>query len=171
MKFSAKRYGLTLYQRELLKTEQIHGRLNIKNHLENVMNKHILIETGLVNGQKDYLVEEDLNYNLIEYILNTSSVSYGKAINKYNVSNYYAQLSRYFSEIAKARKISRNNLWHIIKGNIIIKNYNTTYQRLYKNIFRGEIIPSPKFVYNLLQENDDLPSYLSLVYLDEVIVP
>ena len=59
----------------------------------------------------------------------------------------------------------------MIRKNIILKNYNKTDRRLYKSIFRGEIIPSPRFVYKTLQKNDDLPTYLSIIYLDEEITP
>ena len=76
------------------------------------------------------------------------------------------ELVKQFNKIAKKRKISRNNLCNIIKQNIIFKNLNKSQLRLYKYIFRGEIIPSPKFVHNSFKEHDDLPSYLALVYLD-----
>ena len=67
--------------------------------------------------------------------------------------------------------ISRNKLWSIIKKDIIFKDYNKTILRFYKYIFRGEIIPTPKFVNNILTRNDDLPTYLGIIYLDKTISP
>ena len=132
---------------------------------------HLLIENGIMNGKEDYLLDKDLNDTLIEYIFNTSSNCYGEAINKYNVSNYYTELAKQFNNIAIKRAISRNNLWRLILKNIIFKNLNNTELRIYKYIFRGEIIPSPKYVYKTINKNEDLPSYLSIIYLDELISP
>ena len=139
--------------------------------MEKIILKHLLIENGAVDGKEDYLLEKDIYNTVIEYTLNTSSDSYGEGINKYNVAFYYTELAKQFNLIAVKRKISRNNLWKMIKENIIFKNSNKTKLRIYKYIFRGEIIPSPRYVYKTLQNNDDLPTYLSIVYLDEGITP
>mgnify|MGYP001254566771 CR=1 FL=1 len=165
-----KNYRLTQEQKKLLRLKPINGNNNTK-YIEKILFKHLLIENGIVDKKEDYLLEKDLNNTLIEYLLNNSSYSYGEAINKYNVSNYYTELAKQFNNIAIKRAISRNNLWEIIKKNIIFKNSNKTELRIYKYIFRGEIIPSPKYVYKTLNENEDLPSYLSIIYLDELISP
>ncbi len=164
-------YRLTEYQKNLLRLKVDNENNNLKKYIEQIIFNHLLVEKGFVNRKEDYLLESDINKTLIEYTLNTSSDSYGETLNKYNVSNYYAQLAKQFNRIAIKRKIYRNKLWKIIKNNIIFKNSNKTELRLYKHIFRGEIIPSPRYVYRIMNENDDLPSYLSLIYLDEKISP
>ena len=80
-------------------------------------------------------------------------------------------MAKQYNSIALKRKITRNELWNIIKKNNILKDQNISMQRLYKYIFRGEIIPSAKFVEKSLTTNDDLISYLSIIYLDEIIEP
>ncbi len=160
---------MTRYQKYLLNNEQIYGKENLKNHLEKIIRNKILIEIGFIDKKKDVLIEESLNYTQINYLLNSRDESHKKNINKYNVANYYFQLAKEFNRIALARNISRNELWKIINKNIIIKEYNNTKQRFYKFIFRGEIIPSTKFVENTLINNEDLPSYLSIIYLDEKV--
>ena len=122
-------------------------------------------------NEKDSITEEFLYEKQIKYILETKSTGIKKNINKYTVSNYYYQLAKRFNEIALERNISRNELWQIVKNNILIKNMQKTELRVYKYIFRGEIIPSPMYVYNALNKYDDLPSYLSIVYLDSIITP
>ena len=144
---------------------------SLKEYIEKIIFNHLLIENGNLDGKKDYLLEKDINNTYIEYILNTSLHSYGDSLNKYNVAYYYAEIAKMFNKIAIKRKISRNELWKIIRENIIFKNCNKTEHRIYKNIFRGEIIPSPGYVYKTLQNNEDLPTYLSIIYLDEVITP
>ena len=144
---------------------------SLKEYIEKIIFNHLLIESGTFNRKEDYLLEKDINNTCIEYILNTSSDSYAEAINKFNVSYYYVELAKQFNKIAIKREISRNELWKIIKKNIIFRNSNNTELRIYKYIFRGEIIPSPRYVYKTLQKNDDLPTYLSIVYLDEAITP
>ena len=145
--------------------------INLKEYIEEIIFNHLLIENGTLDGKNDYLIEEDINNTFIEYILNTSSVSYGEALNKYNVSYYYVELAKRFNKIAIKRKINRNELWKVIRENILFRNSNKTDHRLYKYIFRGEIIPSPRYVYKTLQKNEDLPTYLSIIYLDEEITP
>ena len=145
--------------------------INLKEYIEEIIFNHLLIENGTLDGKNDYLIEEDINKTFIEYILNTSSVSYGEALNKYNVSYYYVELAKRFNKIAIKRKINRNELWKVIRENILFRNSNKTDHRLYKYIFRGEIIPSPRYVYKTLQKNEDLPTYLSIIYLDEEITP
>ena len=164
-------YMLTHTQKKLLRLKLDKENENLKEYIEKIIFNHLLIENGILNEQKDYLIEKDLNNTLIKYILNTNSNSYGEAINKYNVSNYYTELAKHFNSIAIKSKISRNKLWEMIKKNIIFKNSNKTELRLYKYIFRGEIIPSARYVYKTLNKNEDLPSYLSIVYLDQSISP
>ena len=155
----------------LLNINLSNERINYQRHIERIIFKHLLIEKGIVNEQKDYLLEKNLNRTFIEYILNTNSENYNLHIDKYNLGYYYTELARNFNRIALKRSISRNELWKVVKQNILFKKYNRTELRIYKYILRGEIIPSPKFVYNKLKDNDDLPSYLCLVYLDEQISP
>ena len=164
-------YRLTQKQKILLRLKLIEGNNNLKEYIEKIMFNHLLIEKGSVNEQQDYLIEKNLNNTFIEYILSTNSESYDSEINKYKVGNYYTQLARHFNRIAVQRKISRNNLWKMVKENIIFKHSNKTELRLYKYIFRGEIIPSPRYVLKILQRNEDLPTYLSIIYLDEEITP
>ena len=164
-------YILTQSQKKLLRFKLDKENNNLNEYIEEIIFKHLLIENGIADRKEDYLLEKDLNKTLIEYLLNNSSDSYGKTINKYTVSNYYSELAKQFNSIAIKKLISRNKLWRIIKKNIIFKNSNKTELRIYKYIFRGEIIPSPKYVYKIMNENEDLPSYLSIIYLDESISP
>ena len=122
---------------------------------------------GGVDNKKDVLLEKNLYYTQVNYLLDIRNEDNEKAINKYNVANYYFELAKLFNRIALERKISRNKLWNIIKKNIVMKYYNKTKLRCYKYIFRGELIPSPKIIDKILTYSDDLPSYLSIVYLDE----
>ena len=149
----------------------INKGINLKEYIEEIIFNHLLIENGNVNEQQDHLIEKNLNNTFIEYILSTNSESKDSKINKYHVGNYYTELARQFNRIAVQRKISRNNLWKMIKENIIFKNSNKTELRLYKYIFRGEIIPSPRYVYKTLLKHEYLPSYISIAYLGEVIEP
>ena len=162
---------MTHNQKKLLRLKLNKENNDLNEYIEKIIFNHLLIENGIVDRKEDYLLEKDLNNTLIEYILKNSSDNYGESINKYNVSNYYTELAKQFNNIAIKRAISRNNLWEIIKKNIIFKNSNKTELRIYKYIFRGEIIPSPKYVYKTINKNDDLPSYLSIIYLDELISP
>ena len=50
-----------------------------------------------------------------------------------------------------------------------MRDLNQTKLRIYKYIFRGEIIPSTNFVKKLLHNYDNLPCYLSIMYLDEEV--
>ena len=124
---------------------------------------------GMIGKKKDVVVEKHLYSNQINYLLNSGNEANERNINKYVVANYYSELAKKFNKIALERRISRNELWKIVKKNILLKEYNNSNLRIYKYIFRGEIIPSPQFVKNTLKKNDDLPSYLSIVYLDETI--
>ena len=162
---------MTHDQKKLLRLKLNKENNNINEYISRIIFKHLLIENGTVYKKEDYLLEKELNNTLIEYILSTNSNNYGEAINKYNVSYYYTELARQFNRIAIKRKLTRNELWDIIKKNIIFKNSNKTELRLYKYIFRGEIIPSPRYVHKTLEKNDDLPTYLSIIYLDEEIKP
>ena len=160
-----------MYQKRLLKNEKIKGRINIKDYIEKIIRNNVLIERGAIDKKQDVVIEKDLYSSQVNYLLNNAREENNKAISKYNVANYYFQLAKQFNRIAIERSISRNNLWNITKKNMIIKDQNITTQRLYKYIFRGEIIPSPEFVENSLNNNDDLISYLSIIYLDEIIKP
>ena len=162
---------MTHNQKKLLKSKLNKENSNHNEYIEEIIFNHLLIENGTIDKKEDYLLEKDLNYTHIEYTLNTSSDSYGEAIDKYNVSNYYTELARHFNRIAIKREITRNELWKSITKNIIFKNSNKTELRLYKYIFRGEIIPSPRYVYKTIKIREDLPSYLSIIYLDESISP
>ena len=162
---------MTSYQKELLKNERITGKENIKNYLEKIIRNNILIETGKIDKKQDIVTEKDLYSTQINYLLNSGEETNEKKINKYIVANYYFELAKNFNNIALERGISRNKLWNIVKKNILIKEYNMTKQRIYKNIFRGQMIPSPQFVKNILYNNNDLPSFLSIIYLDEQIKP
>ena len=164
-------YFLTHNQKKLLRLKLDKDNGNLNEFIEKIVFNHLLIESGTFNRKEDYLLEKDINNTCIQYILNTNSDSYAEAINKFYVSNYYVELAKQFNKIAIKRKIYRNDLWKIIKKNIIFKNSNNTELRIYKYIFRGEIIPSPRYVYQTLQRSDDLPTYLSIVYLDEAITP
>ncbi len=164
-------YRLTRNQKELLKLKLTNENNSFKKYIKAIILSHIIIEKGIGNGKKDYLLEKDLINLLIEYLLNTNSDNDGEEINKYNVGKYYALLAKQFNKIAIKRKISRNNLWNRVKKNILFESGNKTELRLYKYIFRGEIIPSPQYVYKSLKEKEDLPSYISLIYLDEEISP
>ena len=146
-------------------------KISYQKYIERIMLKHLLIEKGIVNEQKDNLTDKGLNETFVEYILSTNSESYDVNIDKYNVGNYYMELAKQYNKIAVKKKISRNDLWKMIRKNIILKNTSKTEHRLYKYIFRGEIIPSPRYVYKTLQKNDELPTYLSIIYLDEEITP
>ncbi|MBW3041847.1 hypothetical protein [Prochlorococcus marinus] len=115
--------------------------------------------------------EQDLQKTQVEYLLNTTSNITEKNIDKYKVANYYYFIAKLFNQIAEKRNINRNQLWQIVKNNILFKTFNKTTIRIYKYIFRGELIPSPEFVKNLLEKYDDLPTYLAIVYLDEEITP
>tara|TARA_Y100000766_G_C18757386_1_gene531617 strand:- start:143 stop:670 length:528 start_codon:yes stop_codon:yes gene_type:complete len=158
-------------QKKILANEKINEKKHIKHHLEKIISSEILKQKGILNNKKDVLIEKTLYNTQVNYLLDCSDDTHYKAINKYNIANYYFLLAKQYNRIALNRKISRNKLWNIIKKNIIIKDYNNTQQRLYKYIFRGEIIPSIKFVENSLNTNDDLISYLSIIYLDEIITP
>ena len=164
-------YRLTRYQKELLNNERIIGKTNIKNYLEKIIRNNILIEMGMIDKKKDVIVEKDLYSTQINFLLNSDDEANERNINKYVVATYYFELAKNFNKIALERKISRNKLWKIVKKNILIKEYNKTKLRIYKNIFRGQIIPSPQFVKNILKNNNDLPSFLSIIYLDEQIKP
>mgnify|MGYP001196377998 CR=1 FL=1 len=165
------KYRLNDDQKKLLVNEKINGKTNIKHHLEKIIYSEILIEKGILNDKKDVLTEKDLYNNQVKYLLDNRDDTQDKAINKYNIANFYFLLAKQYNSIALKRKISRNELWNIIKKNIILKNHNMSTQRLYKYIFLGEIIPSAKFVEKSLTTNDDLISYLSIIYLDEIIEP
>ena len=82
-------------QKKLLTNEQINGKINIKHHLEKIIANKILIENGILDEKRDVLIEEDLNYTQIKYLLDTRDETYDKAINKYNVVNYYFLLGQY----------------------------------------------------------------------------
>ena len=125
----------------------------------------------MIGKKKDVVVEKNLYSTQINYLLNNGDEANERNINKYVVANYYFELAKKFNKIALERRISRNELWKIVKKNILIKEYNKTNLRIYKNIFRGQIIPSPQFVKSTLNKDDDLPSYLSIIYLDEEITP
>ena len=160
---------LTHKQKSLIKIKLTNESNSYQKYIEKIIFNHLLIEKGIVNDEKDYLKEKELDKTFISYILNTNSDTYGNEINKYSVGNYYMELAKQFNSIALKRKISRNELWKIINKNIIFKNYNKTEHRLYKYIFRGELIPSPRYVHKIFQKNEDLPTYLSIIYLDEQI--
>ena len=125
----------------------------------------------MIDKKKDVIVEKELYSTQINFLLNSDDETNERNINKYVVANYYFELAKKFNKIAIERKISRNKLWMLVKKNILIKEYNKTKLRIYKNIFRGQIIPSPKFIKKTFKKNGDLPSYLSIIYLDEVITP
>ena len=162
-------YKLTYEHNELLKNERIYGKTNIKQHLEKIIRNEILIEKGFIGNKKDILKEKDLHKIQVKYLLDCRNESDKKKINKYNVANYYFNLAETFNRIAIHRKISRNELWKMIKKNTIIKDYNKTQKRIYKYIFRGELIPSPKTVERNLKDKDDLTSYLCIIYLNDNI--
>ena len=170
-KCTGHKYRLNDVQKRLLANERINGKKNIKHHLEKLICSEILIQKGILNNNKDYLIEKDLYNTQVNYLLDCRDDTHDKAINKYNIANYYFILAKEYNRIALNRKISRNKLWNIIKKNIIIRDYNITKQRIFKYIFRGEIIPSLKFVEHSLNTNNDLISYLSIIYLDETITP
>ena len=171
LKTKALKYRLTDDQKKLLTNENIDGKTNIQHHFEKIISNKILIEKGILDDKKDILVEKDLYNTQVNYLLNSRNESKERTINKYNVANYYFELAKLFNRIALERKISRNKLWHIIKKNIIVRDFNNTKLRFYKYIFRGELIPSPKYIEKTLTDNDDLPCYLSIIYLDESITP
>ena len=79
------------------------------------MRNKILIEKGIINNKKDIILEKDLHYTQINYILNNIDDGNLKTINKYDVANYYFQLAKQFNSIALERKLSRYELWNIIK--------------------------------------------------------
>lgn len=158
-------------QQKILANEKINGKTNITHYLEKIICRKILIEKGILNDKKDILIEKDLYNTQVKYLLDSRDDTQDKDINKYNIANYYFILAKEYNRIAIERKITRNELWSLTKKNIIIKHKNMSEQRLYKYIFRGEIIPSPKFVKKILNNNDDLISYLSIIYLDEIIRP
>ena len=165
------RYRLTQNQKILLTDILTNKSNSYQQYIERIIFNHLLIEKGIVKEQKDNLIEKNLNEAFIQYILNTKSDNYDDNINKYSVGNYYIELAKQYNRIAIKRKISRNELWTIIKKNIIFKNSSKTKLRIYKYFLRGEIIPSPRYVYKILQKHEDLPSYLSIIYLDEEITP
>ena len=164
-------YRLNDAQKKLLRNEKITGKTNIKNHFEKIICSQILIEKGILNHKKDILIEKNLYNTQVNYLLDNRDDRIDKVINKYDIAHYYFLLAKQYNWIALKRKISRNALWNLVRQNIIIKGQKKSYQRLYKYIFRGEIIPSSKFLVKTLANNDDLPSYLSIIYLDEAIIP
>ena len=164
-------YRLTQNQKNLLKIKLTNESNSYQKYIEKIIFNHLLIEKGFVNEQKDDLVNKILNNTFTEYILKTKSESYDDNINKYSVGNYYMELAKRFNTIARKREITRNKLWKITKENIIFKNFNNTNLRLYKFIFRGEIIPSPRYVFKTFEKHEELPTYLSIIYLDEEITP
>ncbi|ABM75438.1 Hypothetical protein NATL1_08801 [Prochlorococcus marinus str. NATL1A] len=163
-------YFWTHNQKKLLRLKLNKNNENLNEYMKKIIFNHLLIENGTVERKEDYLLDKDINNTFIEYILNTSSERFGE-LDKYNVSYYYTELAKRFNRIALKRKISRNNLWNMIKENIIFKKSNKTELRIYKYIFRGELIPSPRYVQKRLERDEDLPTYLSIIYLDEAITP
>tara|TARA_B100001250_G_scaffold408914_1_gene432201 strand:+ start:421 stop:984 length:564 start_codon:yes stop_codon:yes gene_type:complete len=165
------RYWLTPEQKGLLRRELIHKGIDAKEYLIETLQNHILIEKGAYRNKQDYILEKNLYKKQIEYLLTNNSNKKISTISKYDVANYYFQLAKQFNKIAQNRDMSRNDLWKITKNNCILKGASKTYLRIYKYIFRGELIPSPNYVAKTLQKNSDLPSYLSIVYLGEMIDP
>ncbi len=139
--------------------------------MKEVLRKHILIEKGSLLNEYDYLSKSDILVKQFHYILDTPDNSGNNRINKYNIANYYYYLACTFNEIAIKRKISRNQLWQLVKRNEFFKKIDKTSLRTYKYIFRGEVIPSPKFVKNSLLKYEELPTYIGIIYLDECIIP
>ena len=143
----------------------------IKNHLEKTIRNKILIEKGILDNKKDILIEKDLIKTQVNYILSTKSKVYNKTICKYNLANYYYLLARRFNSIALQRKVSRNTLWLNVKENILFKSFSKTELRCYNLFLRGEIIPCPRLVVNVINKYEELPTYMSIIYLDEHISP
>ena len=123
----------------------------------------------LKNRSKYYLREFTNSIDLTEKI--NSQTRENNEISKYIISKYYYELAKLFEEIANKRKISKSELWEHVKGNIILRGLTNVEQRTYKNIFIGRNIPMGKDIGKILLKYDDLPSYLSIIYLDENISP
>ena len=123
----------------------------------------------LKNRPKYYLREFTNSIDLTEKI--NSQTRENNEIIKYIISKYYYELAKLFEEIANKRKISKSNLWEQVKRNMILRGLTNVEQRTYKNIFSGRTIPIGKHIGEILLKYDDLPSYLSIIYLDENISP
>lgn len=171
MKKKSHAYKLTNYQKKLIDRDQINKNNSLTDYINRIIYNHILIEKGYINDRNDDLLEKDLYNNQINYILNSKleEIEKNENIYKYNIANYYYQLAKQFNKIAKERKITRNELWKIVRNSIQFKDSNQTELRIYKLIFRGELIPSPKYVFKKLHGNDELPSYKSIIFLNRTI--
>tara|TARA_Y100000766_G_C18743840_1_gene525005 strand:- start:330 stop:899 length:570 start_codon:yes stop_codon:yes gene_type:complete len=164
---SYEKYKLTNKQIKLLKNELRYDKAEIESFVEKVLSKHILFEKGKFKDMNDYIIEEDLQKIHIEYILNKNNSFKYKNIDKYNISNYYYNLAQEFNDIASKRKLNRKELWNNIKENLKLEKFNKSELRLYKYIFRGEVVSSPKYVYNSFQRFGDLRCYRTIIKIVE----
>ena len=171
MNRSGSLYRLTMDQKNLLLCESKNNKNKIKDYIEKIIFNHIVVEKGKYKNKTDILIKNDLYRNQVDYILSSDSRKSNDKINKYSIANYYYLLAKRFNDIAFSKRITRNELWKLVKINCIFKDQNETNLRIYKYIFRGEVIPSIKFVKKQIDKYDDLPCYMSIIYLDEVIVP
>tara|TARA_Y100000766_G_scaffold273322_1_gene274101 strand:- start:235 stop:651 length:417 start_codon:yes stop_codon:yes gene_type:complete len=92
-------------------------------------------------------------------------------INIIKIENYYFELSKTFINITKEKNINSLELINQMKENILLKDLSKDNLVSYKNIFEGMYVPSSEIVYNLFEKYDDLPSYLSIIYLGQNINP
>ena len=162
-------YRLTSNQKHLLKGKIFSKKYNYTEYIKMIFKSHVIEAKGKYKDYKDCIVERDLYKKQIEYILKTTDEIDEDCINKFNIANYYFNLAKTFNNVANDRKLKRNELWEIVKKNIICTSFNKTELRIHKYMLRGDIIPSPKYVNKMLNNYDELPTYLSITYLDEIV--
>ena len=163
--------SLTQNQIDLITNGIEDGNTVLQDHIESLLKEHIIESKGKYRNSIDRISYTDLYQLQFEYKRISKDKELKNKININTVADYYLNLAKEYNRIAIKRKISRAELWNLVKKNILLKNFNNTKLRIYKYITRGEIIPSPKFVINEIEIFNDLPCYLSIIYLDEIINP
>ena len=91
------KYKLNDVQKKLLANEKINGKKNIKHHLEKIIFSEILIQKGILINKKDILIEKDLYNTQVNYLLDCRDGTHDKAVNKYNIANYYFLLAKKYN--------------------------------------------------------------------------
>ena len=66
-------YKLNNNHKRLLRSEVIENRALIKDYIEKIIYKHVLIEKGSFFDKRDSLINKDLIENQLEYILNNKN--------------------------------------------------------------------------------------------------
>ena len=159
---------MTKAQIELIRGELINTPKDLANYLEKILINHVLTEKSEFRNKSDYLSDKDLQKQQVEYILYKNYETEENGKYKYFIFNYYQNLAKHFNTIAIERSISRNSLWHLLKENKLFRTYNKTKLRIYKHIYRGELIPSISNIRNSIL-NSELISFTGIRNLSKEI--